>query len=90
MKDSLKAMLELVILFLLTLILLFSIAFIGVKYSQKEDERKYNGGICTCGGHYIYEQAVPHRMDTDYIYICDKCGNMIELELYRPQERKKE
>ena len=89
MKDSLKAMLELVILFLLTLILLFSIAFIGVKYSQKEDERKYNGGVCECGGNYVYQQAVAHAYDTDYIYICDKCGRMIELETYRA-ERKEE
>lgn len=94
MKDFLKAVLAFLAL-LAAVILNFSIAPSSTQaptpYNEKEDERKYNGGICTeCGGRYIYEQAVAHRMDTDYIYICDKCGNMIELDSYRPQERKEE
>lgn len=91
MRDSLKALLGVVIEILVTLIIVFSIAYIGVKLEEREDEKKYNGGICPkCGGHYIYEQAVAHKFDTDYFYICDKCGDMIEIESYRPQERKEE
>lgn len=91
MRDFLKALSGVVIGLLVTLIIVFSLAYIGVKLSEREDEKKYNGGICPkCGGHYIYEQAVTHLYDTDYVYICDKCGDMIELESYRPQERNEE
>ena len=50
----------------------------------------YNNGICTkCGGHYVYQQAVGHRYTTDYIYICDKCGDMITINYYaRPDTNK--
>lgn len=91
MRDFLKALLEGMIGLLVTLMIVFSLAYIVVKVNRREDEKKYNGGICPkCGGHYIYEQAVTHKYDTDYIYICDICGDMIELESYRPQERKEE
>lgn len=91
MKDFLKAVLDIVVPLLVITILGLSIA-LSIKYAcAKQDDRKYNGGICTkCGGHYIYEQAVAHAYDTDYIYICDKCGHMIELESYRLQEGEEE
>lgn len=86
-KDYLELIIGILIVVILAALLLIGIA----KYQRDGDEAKYNGGICTkCGGHYIYEQAVAHAYDTDYIYICDKCGDMIELESYRPQERKEE
>lgn len=91
MRKFWKALLEVMSLLLVTLVIVFAIAYIGVKFDKREDQKKYNGGICPkCGGHYIYEQAVTHKYDTDYIYICDVCGDMIELESYRPQERKEE
>jgi len=91
MRDFLKALLNCMIVFLIILVIVFSLAYIGVKLNEREDEKKYNGGICPkCGGHYIYEQAVAHQYDTDYIYICDICGDMIELDSYRPNERKEE
>lgn len=91
MKDFLEAVFVILVTMILGFFIVGSIAYAGAKYNEKEDERKYNGGICTeCGGRYVYEQAVAHRMDTDYIYICDKCGNMIELDSYRLQERKEE
>lgn len=44
---------------------------------------KYNGGICKlCGGNYVFQNAVGHRYETNYVYICDKCGNMIEVNTY--------
>lgn len=87
MKDFLKAVLALLVTIILGLSIAFSIAYAGAK----KDERKYNGGICTeCGGRYIFQQAIGHQVDTDYIYICDRCGYMIELDSYRMQERKDE
>ena len=91
MRDFLKALSGVVIGLLVTLIIVLSLVYIGVKLNEREDEKKYNGGICPkCGWHYIYEQAVAHQYDTDYIYICDICGDMIELDSYRPNERKEE
>ena len=43
----------------------------------------YNNGICkNCGGHYIFQNAVGHHSFTDYVYKCDKCGNLIEINTY--------
>ena len=91
MKDFMKAVLGIVVPLLVTTILGLSIAF-SIKYAcAKKDDRKYNGGICTkCGGRYIYQQAIGHQVDTDYIYICDKCGHMIELDSYRFDEGEEE
>lgn len=45
---------------------------------------QYNNGICSCGGTFQYEQAVGHRYETRYLYICDKCGRTIEIPQYYP------
>ena len=45
---------------------------------------QYNDGICSCGGTFKYEQAVGHRYNTTYLYICDKCGRTIEIPDYYP------
>lgn len=43
----------------------------------------YNNGVCRiCGGHYEFQNAVGHKYSTDYIYKCDKCGNLIETNSY--------
>lgn len=90
-KEEWKDYRELIIGILIVVILALILAVGIVKCQRDVDEAKYNGGICTkCGGHYIYEQAVAHSYDTDYIYICDKCGHMIELESYRWDEGKEE
>lgn len=40
----------------------------------------YNNGICKiCGGNYQFYQAVGHQYFTNYLYECDKCGNIIEI-----------
>lgn len=48
-----------------------------------EDKKVWNNGYCECGGKWVYQQAVGHRCDTDYIYKCDKCGNIHEFEVAR-------
>lgn len=54
------------------LIILIAIAYIEIV--------EWNDGICLdCGGYYKYIEAVGHRRGTSYIYQCDTCGNMIEL-----------
>ena len=42
---------------------------------------KYNNGVCqNCGGHYVFKQAVGHQVSTEYMYVCDRCGNMIQID----------
>ena len=42
---------------------------------------KYNDGVCkACGGHYVYEQAVGHMYGTSYLYRCDGCDAMLEMD----------
>ena len=61
-----------VLLLLLVLIVLF--------ISSCNSSNTYNNGICKlCGGHYKFFQAVGHQFFTNYLYKCDKCGNIIEV-----------
>lgn len=49
--------------------------------SQACSAFRYNSGVCKiCGGHYVYQQAVGHRYTTAYIYRCNKCGHIIEVD----------
>ena len=43
----------------------------------------YNNGICKiCGGTYEFQNAVGHQFTTDYIYKCNQCGDLIEINTY--------
>lgn len=58
-------------------ILFISIAVICI-ISHKP---QHNNGICTeCGGQYEFIQAVGHKYDTSYIYKCNECGKIIEVD----------
>lgn len=39
----------------------------------------WNNGHCSCGGNWVYQQAVGHRYETMYLYECDKCGRTYEF-----------
>ena len=43
------------------------------------NETKWNNGHCSCGGNWVYQQAVGHRANTTYLYKCDKCGKVYEF-----------
>lgn len=61
--------------------LLIGIIFVWSSCSKEADIEAWNGGYhVDCGGRWKYEQAVGHRYDTDYIYVCDKCGTRHEFE----------
>lgn len=60
--------------------LIAAILFGVYKASIKHDEKLWNSGHCDiCGGTWQYEQAVGHRSSTSYIYVCEDCGQRIEL-----------
>ena len=44
---------------------------------------KYNNGICSlCGGKYEFKETVGHEYFTNYVYVCNKCGHLIEISYY--------
>ena len=65
---------------LLTLAIIVLIIVCVSLFTQKNDEKNYNDGICTeCGGNYIFSSAVHvHYCDDNYYYTCDKCGHTIQ------------
>lgn len=58
----------------------FIASVFGDKYQEKKDLKMWNNGYCTCGGQWVYEQAVEHRYGTSFMYHCDNCNNYIELK----------
>lgn len=61
----------------LLLLLMLIVWFI----SSCNSSNAYNNGICKlCGGDYEFYQAVGHRYSTSYLYKCNKCGNIIEVD----------
>jgi len=68
---------------LITAGILFTICAIGCKIDSNIDNDKWNGGYHSCGGKWVYEQAVGHRYSTNYIYQCNKCGMREEFTEYR-------
>ena len=65
---------------LIAIAILIVVSFIDNIISSNQ----YNDGICSCGGTFKYEQAIGHRYQTRYLYICDKCGRAIEISNYYP------
>ena len=58
-----------------------------LKEADIADLEAWNGGYHEdCGGRWEYEQAIGHRYDTNYIYVCDKCGMLHEFENFRVVE----
>lgn len=55
------------------------LVFLADAGENAHDDKLWNNGHCECGGTWKYEQAVGHRSSTSYIYICDKCGERIEM-----------
>ena len=49
-------------------------------FESCHDVSKWNNGHCPCGGNWVYQQAVGKMYDTDYIYKCDKCGDIQEFD----------
>lgn len=43
------------------------------------NDSSWNNGHCSCGGDWVYQQAVGHDGYTTYMYKCDKCGKVNEF-----------
>lgn len=80
MKDDL----EYIIAIIVTMLLFFAFFFGVYKIGTKHEEKLWNDGRCdVCGGTWEYEQAVGHRTETTYIYVCHGCGKRIEISEMR-------
>lgn len=66
----------------IVLLVITIIIVMGAKScNDAQDNAKYNDGIHQdCGGHLVYQQAVGHKNSTSYIFRCDKCGEILELD----------
>ena len=67
----------------LIICLIIGILMAGVIKAEKKNDVDWNGGYHSCGGKWEYIQAVGHQARTNYLYRCDKCGEMKEFYKYR-------
>ena len=80
MRDYLTEIIAIIVTILICAALFFGVS----KISEKHDEKCWNNGRCdVCGGTWKYEQAVGHRYETSYIYVCYGCGKRIEISEMR-------
>ena len=64
-------------------VLLLILCFVLLFIQSCSSSNNYNNGVCrVCGGHYEFQNTVGHAYTTNYVYKCDKCGNLIETNSY--------
>lgn len=61
----------------LSCLLIITSFILGAQEHSKQEDKVLYG--CSCGGNYQYTQAVGHMYATRYLYVCDRCGEAIEL-----------
>lgn len=60
-------------------IIVLAIAILFGSIIASANSSQWNDGYCSCGGRWVYQEAVGHRYSTSYIYKCDKCGKIKEF-----------
>ena len=78
MKDLKGAVVSFFVAVIVFISIAAVMAYVG-HIAKLNDERVWNNGKCSCGGNWVYDQAVGHYADTDYIYKCDSCGTYHEF-----------
>ena len=68
---------------LMGLALIIAIGLVMMLGSQVVDHIRWNNGRCSCGGRWVYVQAVGHQTTTGYLYECDECGKTREFDKKR-------
>lgn len=69
---------------ILLLAILISVTLFCVGATIQHNKEKQNDinlvlNGCDCGGEYKYAQAIGHKINTNFLYICDKCGKGLEI-----------
>lgn len=86
--DDLTEAIKIIGMVILILIIIggmaFGIGYLGLKAQRNADNKAWNNGICAeCEkGHYQYKEAIG-QSSTSFLYECDNCGHMIELQEVR-------
>ena len=45
----------------------------------KNADKRWNNGVCECGGTYEFSAASKYRASESFYYTCDKCGHTEEF-----------
>ena len=73
-----------VILFLVVIIIAFSLASLCIHIEHSHMDSLYNNGTCLkCGGNYSFFTVVGRDSALYYVYMCDNCKNIVETNDYR-------
>lgn len=73
-----------VILFVVIIIIAFSLASFCTHIEHNKMDSLYNNGTCLkCGGNYNFFTVVGHNSALYYVYMCDNCKNIVETKDYR-------
>ena len=68
---------------LITILILIGVLLLLSLIQGCSSSTAYNNGTCPyCGEAYQFKETVGHRYSTHYIYVCNKCGNLIESSTY--------
>ena len=67
-------------IFFIILAIVLAIMVVHLDHAKRKE---FNNGICPkCGRPYRFVQAVGHRTTTSYIYMCDHCNKLLEMDKY--------
>jgi hypothetical protein len=74
-------------IFAITMIIFIIMFGIHCKKEYNHMMAQWNNGICTeCSGEYEFYQAVGHRSYSTYVYKCNNCGKVLELDCIMKKE----
>ena len=85
LEEALKMIGSVILIIVIVVGMVLGIGYLGLKAERETDNKVWNNGICIeCEkGHYQYKEAVGHKSSTSFLYECDNCGHMIELQEVR-------
>ena len=75
-----------ILIALFSVCILVGIIILGFGALRCIDNNAWNDGYHSCGGKWVYEDAVGHAYNTTYLYKCDKCGEYHEFRKFRKGE----
>ncbi len=72
---------KIIISIFVTVGVIFVLAIVSAIGLTIQETKHYNNGVCIeCGGRYSFYQAIGHKDCTTYLYRCNKCGDMVEMQ----------
>lgn len=84
MKRVLGNVATTLVITVVTIGILFGVAFGVYTWTAKDTEREFNNGVCNVcevGTYEFTNASEDTRGDITYFYSCDRCGHTIDLEM---------